>query len=174
MKASVQAACLVVLIILSLLRNALWKDDVALWGDTIKKSPLKARGYNELALSAIQAGDYKTALATLNKALRLGLYIPQAYTNMGAAYEGLNQLDMAILAYQKAISTSPDNPIPYYNLGVAYYKKHDTDRAFEYFLKARDLNPDEPDVHRNLGLIYKEKGNIAQALEEFKLYKELK
>jgi Flp pilus assembly protein TadD len=174
MKCSVQIACLMVLIVLALVRNSIWKDDNMLWSDTIKKSPFRTRAYNELAVSAIRAGEYKTAIDTLNTALRLGLYLPQAYTNIGAAYEGLNQLDMAILAYRKAISAFPNNPIPYFNLGVAYYKKHERDRALEYFLRARDLNPYEPDVHQNLGIIYREKGNTAQALEEFRLYEMLK
>ena len=31
-------------------RNFIWKDEVSLWSDVIKKSPYKARAYNEFGM----------------------------------------------------------------------------------------------------------------------------
>ena len=57
------AALLVLLAAGSFLRNATWQDDEQLWGDTISKTPDKARAYNELGLSLLAAGRYPDALA---------------------------------------------------------------------------------------------------------------
>jgi tetratricopeptide (TPR) repeat protein len=169
------AGLLVVLIVISLERNALWIDDGVLWADAVNKSPQKARGYNELGLHAIQAHDYALALDAFNKSLQLNPYLPNAYINIGLAYEGLHQMDMALLTYQKAIGMSPDDPTAYYNMGRVYYKtKNDRKKALELFLKARDLNPLEPDVHQNLGALYRDMGRTSEASEEFRLYDMLK
>ena len=60
-----------VLIMLTLVRNSIWKDDNMLWSDTTKKSPSRTRAHSELAVSAIQAGEYKTAIDTLTMATGL-------------------------------------------------------------------------------------------------------
>ena len=31
-------------------RNLVWEDDFSLWSDVVKRSPCKARGYNEIGM----------------------------------------------------------------------------------------------------------------------------
>jgi len=42
---------IIAFLIASYSRNMIWKDDLSLWEDIVKKSPNKARGYNNLGTS---------------------------------------------------------------------------------------------------------------------------
>ena len=171
----IQAAVIIILALTSFSRNSFWRDDGSLWQDAIRKAPNKARGYNELGLHYIHVKDYPAALQALNRSIQINRYEVAVYINLGLTYEGLNQTDKAIEAYELAIFMKPDEPTPYYNLGHLYYNTlKDREKAFQYFLKARDLNPLEPDVHQYLGVIYREKGDHAAAEKEFQLHRMLK
>jgi len=175
MRSALLLTVLLLLTITGITRNTIWMDDGGLWNDVIRKSPQKARGLNELALHAIQSHDYRAAIDAFMKCLQLNPYMPQAYINIGIAYEGLNRIDLAEQAYRKAISMSPDDPTAFYNLGVLYYKTgRERQKALDLFLKARDLDPLEPDVHQYLGYIYRDKGDIVRSQEEFRQYDMLK
>ena len=166
---------IVLLLAVTIVRNAVWADDGRLWNDIIEKSPRKARAYNEYGLHVLDAGDYEKALRLLSRSIELNRYQPQVYVNMGLAYERMNLLEKAIATYEMAIFVEPNDPTPYYNLGVVYYNRlKERERALGYFLKARDLNPSEPDVHQFLGMIYRDKGDFPRSAEEMALYERLR
>lgn len=175
MRYAFASALLIILAILSVERNTVWTDDGTLWLDTIRRSPQKARGYNELGLHAIQAHNYELAIDAFTRSLGIDPYLPHAYINLGLAYEGLNRTDMAIRTYEKAMDIDPGDPTAYYNLGLLYYRvKKDRQKALGLFLKARDLNPLEPDVHQHLGDIYRDIGKSELSNEEYLLFRKLK
>ena len=175
MKKAMRISVLILLTVLSLLRNAAWKDDGTLWNDATSKGPGKARGYNEVGLHAIETGNYAEALYAFTKTIQKNPYQQEAYINIGLAYEGLKKTDLAVQAYEKAIALAPSDPVAYYNLGILFYNTgKDRDTAFGLLLKARDLNPQEPDVHEYLGFIYRERGDHPAAQKEFSLYQSLK
>lgn len=159
----------------TVLRNGTWQDDEHLWGDTIRKTPGKARAYNELGLHFLSSGRPSDALTQLLRSLELDPYQQPVYVNIGLAYERLGDAERAAQTYERAAWLSPGDPAPWYNLGVLTYNGlHDRDRALGYFLKARDLDPREPDVHHWLARIYLERGEQDRAVTERALYEQLK
>lgn len=175
MRISLSIIVLAALIIATVIRNEVWRDDGSMWADAIKKTPKKARGYNELGIHLAAAGNHAEALRVLNLSLALDPYQPPVYVNIGAALEKLNRPEEAVKAYRLAIQYDPRDPTAYYNLGSLLYSVYlDRDQALNNFIIARDLNPREPDVHQYLGMIYRDKGDIARAEEEFALYRYLK
>ena len=60
-----------------------------------------------LGLSYATAGNYQAAIAHLLKATSLG---PEAYLNLGAAYEAAGQLEQAAESYQRAEELAPGFP----------------------------------------------------------------
>ena len=166
---------LLALLATGIARNAQWHDDGTIWGDSLTKSPGKARGYNEIGLHLLDQGMYQEAYRILSRSVQLDPYQPAVYVNLGLAYERLGQPENARATYERAISYNPYDPNSFYNLGVLHYTTFkDPDKAFGYFLQARDLNPLEPDVHQFLGQIYAERGDHARAAEEWRLYGQLK
>ncbi|MDA8100141.1 MAG: tetratricopeptide repeat protein [Nitrospiraceae bacterium] len=175
MKGITSIALLALLLAGSLFRNAVWDTEGGIWEDTIRKSPRKARAYNELGLHELNAGRNEYAYRLLSRSLELNPYQGEVYVNLALALEHLDRIDEAIKVYEQAISFQPDDPTPYYNLGVlAYRVRHDRNRALTYFLQARDRNPEEPDVHHFLSRIYAEKGEENRSREEETLYRQLK
>ncbi|MBI4913708.1 MAG: glycosyltransferase family 39 protein [Acidobacteria bacterium] len=52
-------------------RAALWRDEVALWSDTVVKAPLSALAWNNLGAARKEAGDIPRAAAAFRRALEL-------------------------------------------------------------------------------------------------------
>ncbi|MFA6148208.1 MAG: tetratricopeptide repeat protein [bacterium] len=66
------AAVLVVALgTLTVSRNTVYRSEVALWEDTVRKSPSKARGWNNLGYAYDQAGRFREAEAAYLRALRI-------------------------------------------------------------------------------------------------------
>ncbi len=166
---------LIVLLVGSFLRNAMFENDATLWLDVALKSPDKPRGYNEIGLFYIDHRDYQKAFEPLERSLKMNPYQPTIYINLGLAYEGVGLPDKAMDIYQKVITMNPDDPTAYYNLGLLYYTiRHDREKALELMLKARDREPLEPDVHNNLARIYQDLGQLDLARQELDRYTQLK
>jgi len=166
---------LVVLLISTFVRNAVWRNDATLWLDAARQSPTKPRGYNEIGLFYIDRHEYQKAFEPLQRSLQLDPYQPTIYINLGLAFEGVGLPDKAMDIYLRFISMNPDDATAYYNLGRLYYTiRKDRAGALEMMLKARDRNPFEPDVHNYLARIYRDMGRMDLAQDEFRRYEQLK
>jgi tetratricopeptide (TPR) repeat protein len=91
----------------------------------------------------LQMGDlgekpsYENALSTAKVAIYLSPYDAKGYYQLGLAYAGLNQIDRAIAAWQKAVSLKSDYAEAYYSLGYAYEVKNDIKSALKFYNLAR-------------------------------------
>ncbi|OIP34111.1 MAG: hypothetical protein AUK27_08410 [Deltaproteobacteria bacterium CG2_30_66_27] len=68
---AVAAALVIALGVLTVSRNTAYRSEVALWEDTVGKSPGKARAWNNLGYAYDQAGRFKEAEAAYLRALRI-------------------------------------------------------------------------------------------------------
>ncbi|MCX8111557.1 MAG: tetratricopeptide repeat protein [Syntrophorhabdaceae bacterium] len=66
-------------------RNNTYRTEIALWEDTVKKSPKKARGYNNLGYAYFLAGRYNDAILAYAKALEINPNFTLARNNMELA-----------------------------------------------------------------------------------------
>ena len=66
----------------------------------------------------------------------------RAWTSLGYADMDLSRIDLAIPAFEKAVSLNPDdNGAASFELGQAYYTKGDFRKAIEYFERVRGAGP---------------------------------
>src|SRR3990167_412280 len=140
-------------------RNALWKDDITLWTDTLHKSETKSRAYYNLcAAYHDDKGLLDEAIKYYKKALAIEPNYTGAHNDLGDAlrYKGL--LESAIMEYQTALRLKPSYPKAHNNLGNIYYQEGRLDNALEEFRIALKLKPDDSDIYNNLKNIYKIKG----------------
>ena len=93
----------IALLIASYARNTIWKDDLTLWDDVVKKSPNKAREYNNLGVANFHNGQYDVAIDNYNKAITLNISYAKAYYSRGLAYARKGQYDLAINDYNMAL-----------------------------------------------------------------------
>ena len=80
--------------------------------------------------------------------------------NLSVALRESGDIDGAILASQKAISTDSRFVNSYVGLAAAYAAKGDVARAEAQYLKALQMMPDYAEVYNLLGVFYIKKGTI--------------
>jgi tetratricopeptide (TPR) repeat protein len=98
-------------------------------------------------------------------------YFPGAielYNLLGAAHLGLNQPELAILSYQRALQIKPDYADAIVNLGIAYKDQGRVSDAIECYQKALLINPKSAEPCFNLGKLQADIGDLASAMLNFK------
>ena len=148
-------------------RNAVWLNDLALWQDTVEKSPLKARPRVNLATSLIKIGNYDKALDELSRAVVLKTDYVAAHENMGVAHFHKGAYQLAVIAFGKAIDLDPGKASAHYAMGKAYMGLGEKDKAIQVFEKTLSLHPSHLGARNNLGLILAEKKAYSKAISQF-------
>ena len=108
---------------------------------------------NESARTAIIKGDYETAVARCERAIRLNPKAPDAYITRGWAWNNLKKYDKAIEDCTTALSLAPgaaDESYAYCNRGHAYQKTKEYGKALKDYNLAITANPKNPLGYNNL------------------------
>jgi tetratricopeptide (TPR) repeat protein len=120
-------------------RNFVWKDELSLWSDVVKKSPYKARGYNEIGMYYYVRQLPDTAMPFFRKSLFLDPYSGAAHNNIGLYFLTKGLTDAAIEEFRQAIQANPSNGMYHVNLGIAYLGKGMYDLANNEIQLGKDL-----------------------------------
>ncbi|MFQ5957335.1 MAG: tetratricopeptide repeat protein, partial [Candidatus Brocadiales bacterium] len=112
--------------------NKVWKTDITLWEDVVKKSPNKLRPYYNLGFACQAEGLVNRAMEEYSRCEELYANTPNmrskieseicslACNNMGGVYFKAKQYNKAITAFKKAREINYYNVHAYSNLGMAY------------------------------------------------------
>jgi tetratricopeptide (TPR) repeat protein len=149
-------------------RNNIWKNELTLWSDTVRKSPDSTTAHYGLAAVYRSQAKLDRAVQEYQTALRLKPDDANAHANLGALYQSQGQIDKAIQEYQTASRLKPDDANAHANLGALYQSQGQTDRAIKECQIALRLNPDDTDAHYNLGLAYASQGKLDEAIQEYR------
>ena len=150
-------------------RNEVWGDRIAIWQDCIKKSPHKARPYNNLGAALADAGQYDKAIEQYHKALQINPYYPNAYTNLGFALAKQGKVEQSITQFLKALELKPRDYETLSNLGVALLMQNRQAEALEYLSEAVALNPYFAKAHNNLGVALNRLGRAQDAIDQYSI-----
>jgi tetratricopeptide (TPR) repeat protein len=153
--------------VLTIVRNSVWKDEISLWEDTLKKSPQKARPHVQLGSSYGERGRHDKALPLFLRAVELDPEYANAYYNLGVYHLERNQLDAAVENLEKAVLLGPDDPVFHYNLGIERQEQGDRDSAAASYLKTLELSPQFTRAHNNLGVLHHKKGDYDGAIRHY-------
>ncbi len=88
---------------------------------------------------ALEAKDYKTALAALKKALDVDKNNPDVHNYLGYSYRNLGDYDSAFKHYNQALVLSPGHKAAHEYIGEAYLMKNDLAKAEEHLNKLRAI-----------------------------------
>ena len=153
--------------ILSYGRNNIWKDELTLWDDTARKSPKKARPYNNRGNAYFEKGELASAISDFNRAIELDPKLAKVYNNRGSAYLTQGKLSQAMSDFNKAIEIDPNLVKAYNSRGDIYRAQGDLSRAISDFSKAIIINPNYAQAYDNRGAAYARQGSLSQALADF-------
>jgi tetratricopeptide (TPR) repeat protein len=153
--------------VLTYQRNKVWKDEFTLWDDSVRKSPHKARPYNNRGKAYDDQGNLPQAIADYSKAIEINPNYADAYCNRGNIYNKLGNFTQAMFDYNKAIEINPDYELAYNNRGSVYEKQDNLTQALSDYNKTIELNPKLAEAYNNRGNVYDKQGSFPQALSDY-------
>jgi tetratricopeptide (TPR) repeat protein len=148
-------------------RNNVWKSEIGLWEDVVRKSPHKARPHNNLGYLYFEEGRREEALREYQTALRINPRYADAHNNLGNVYYLQGRTDDALREFQAALKINPEYADAHNNLGSVYYSQGRSDEAIREFQAALKVNPHFAGAHFNLGLVYSAQVRLEEAIREF-------
>ena len=152
--------------ILTYQRNKVWRDEFALWNDTVGKSPHKARPYNNRGFSYLIHGNFDQAMLDFNKAIALDPNTAMAYINRGAIYEAQGKIFKALVQYTEACMIMPKLGIAYHNRAVIYNKLGQLSEAISNATKVIEIDPSDPNGYITRSVLYSKQGDFNRAISD--------
>jgi len=121
-------------------------------------NPSDADGWYYLGRTKYNENRFAEAIDAFQSCLKLDPHNVKAEDNLGLSYEGLNQTQQAIQAFQTAITwqaeESKKDAQPYLNLGMLLAEQEQPDAGLVYLQKAVALAPENAKAHEQLGRAY--------------------
>jgi tetratricopeptide (TPR) repeat protein len=170
MKKAVLVALILIVVLLSATayaRNGVWKDEVTLWEDVVKKSPNKARPIYNMGILYSKMNRLDEAIILYQKAIVIKPDFYRAHNDLGNAYFNKKRFDDALREYQTAVTLNPDFAEPHNNIGIIYAVKGLYEHAISQFQIAIKLKPDYADAYANLGNAYYQQGRFQEAIIQY-------
>ncbi len=111
-------------------------------------------------------GNYSLAIDLLKRAVEEDPKHKVAWNDLGLAYFGSMQDDLAVGAYQKQIEIDPRHPYAFNNLGRVYLRQRKYEEAIKWFKKQIEIEPLDKYAHANLGIAYLGQHEYQEAIPE--------
>lgn len=145
-------------------RNHVWRNPVALWEDAARKSPNKARPYNNLGYAYETAGNIDMALEAYSRAVDLDPNYALANMNIANLLAGREQYDRALGYYEAALALNPGDDAILNSFGFYYMRTGDLKQAESYLERALEVNPFNAGTYNHMGSLYREQGQCDKAM----------
>jgi tetratricopeptide (TPR) repeat protein len=124
----------------------------------LSSNPSDADGWYYLGRTKYNENRFSEAIDAFHTCLKLDPHNVKAQDNLGLSYEGLNQTQQAIQAFQTAIAWQNDgskkNAQPFLNLGMLLAEQESPDAGLVYLQEAVALAPQNAKAHEQLGRAY--------------------
>jgi tetratricopeptide (TPR) repeat protein len=124
-------------------RNAVWRDNVTLFTDTVRKSPDAALPHLSLGNAYLNQNRLDEAVNEFIAALKLNPDDAVAHYNLGNTYLKQNHFDKAGNEFNTALTLKPDFAEAHLNLGLIYMAQGRFEEAVNEFTIVVKLDPDD-------------------------------
>ena len=145
-------------------RNADYRSEIALWGDTAAKRPDNAAAHGSLGAALAEAGRTAEAIREDETALRLGPNYVTIRVDLGTALIAAGRINEAIQHLQESLRQDPENAHGHLNLGVALDILKRSAEALAHYEAAVRSNPNFAQAHNNLGDALSRSGRNAEGI----------
>lgn len=154
-------------------RNLVWKDELSLWQDVVRKSRFKNRPHYNLGREYGKMGLSKETIREYQESLKYEPKIYYAHNNLGVEYNNIGLHEEAINQFILALRFDPDLVSARIDLGGAYCKLGLFAQAEAELKKALRLDNNSSLAYYNLGLVYYKQRLWNQAKIEFEKARQL-
>ncbi|MGA3008002.1 MAG: tetratricopeptide repeat protein, partial [Opitutaceae bacterium] len=151
-------------------RNKVYRDEEALWSDTVAKCPGNARAFYNLGCALGERQDrLPEAIVAYETALRIDPNYALAHNNLGNALAQSGRLSDAIVQFVAALRIDPDCADAHTNFGnVLSSMPERLPDAIAQYEEALRIKPDFAEAHCNLGTaLLSVPGRLSDARVEF-------
>jgi protein O-mannosyl-transferase len=162
----IEAPVLIVLLALTYQRSELWGDPLALWQDTVAKSPNKVRPRFQLAEVYYDQGKFPQAAENYEIAAHLGPPDYRLLVNYGLALDQTGRHAEALAKLQQAAAMERD-PEVWTLIGQVYGEQGNTTEAMEALEHAERINPLFEMTYAIRGNVYESAGDLKDAEKEY-------
>jgi len=118
--------------------------------------------------AALRQGEFVRAIEEFKKVLTLDPNLLEAEVNLGLAYQGLLQYDLAVRYLDKAVRERPNLLGLNVVVGMDYLKLDSADKASPFLQRALKLDPSNRDAHEAMVLYHLSQENFRGAAAEFR------
>jgi tetratricopeptide (TPR) repeat protein len=162
------AAVAVALGAMTIARNSVYQTSLAIWQDTVDKSPKNARAQTSLGNALCEDSRDSLGMERLREAIRLAPQDEQTHNNLGGELAKQGRIEEAIEQFRFAIRIAPGNIDLHRNLGLALFHLGKLDMAIEEFREAIRIYPQDDESHNSLGAALGQQGKFEEAVGEFR------
>lgn len=148
-------------------RNQVWRNDVSLWSDVVKKYPRSGQAYVALGLAYYDSGNMEAALQAYQTANGLGYSTSNLYLNLGALYQKTGRRLEAEELYKKVLEADPSAVSAYINLGIIYREEKKMELSEESYQRALRIKPENIPAHVGLAQTYLVQKKFPLAAQEY-------
>jgi protein O-mannosyl-transferase len=162
-------ACTVVAVILAAAtyaRAQVWSTPIALWQDTVRKTPLNPRAHFQLAGALFDAGYCDRAVQEFENTSRLQPPRSDLLLDWGLALDCENQPGAAIAKLQQAAAIEPTAHV-YSQIGKVYGEHAQYPQALDALATAQKLDPNFAATYAYRGLIHMATNEPALAVKDY-------
>lgn len=157
--------CLVVAIMAigTIHQNRVWKDEISLFKEHKRVSPLSPQGYYNLGTVLAEQGRHLDAVTEFQSAIRVDPRGYEAFFNMGNSFLELGRFRDAARSYRAVLRSRPGFAPAMINLGVAYMADGELERSIRTLEDGLRLYPDNLQMNAGLVVALLSKGDRAAA-----------
>jgi protein O-mannosyl-transferase len=148
-------------------RNEVWKSQISLWQDVVKKSPGKARGFNNLGLAYMNNHQLNKAIEMLDKAIAINPENALSYHGRGIVWAKANDLNRAHNDFLKARQLDPGSALTNVNMGFLQFLLGKDKEALDYYNQAVRLDSNCYEAYNKRGVSLLRQGNAEAARSDF-------
>lgn len=154
---------------LTLNRGLVYRTEIFLWEDTVRKSPQKIMAHNNLVSAYIDKKRFDDAEREAKLILQSDPDYSNAHSHLGVVYASRKQWEEARMEFDKSLTYQKDNHANHYNAGQMRINLNRPEEALPYLERAVALKPDSANYHFTLGNAYRMLKHYDPALEEYRL-----
>jgi predicted O-linked N-acetylglucosamine transferase (SPINDLY family) len=120
-----------------------------------------------------EQGDYDSAIAAFEQALKIDPHNLEALNDLGLCLHESGELHKSLDCFRRAANLKPDSPATLTNLGLVLSSLGQFDSAIRHLRTALSHTPNQPEAHNNLGDALRSAGHYDEAELCFKKALEL-
>jgi len=140
-------------------------------GDAVKETPKSGLLHEKMGDVKMAKSEYRGALQEYEKAISLGLNIPEVLAKKGDAQQGLGYYDRSIDSYAMAVSRDENNTDLRFTMAMKLYERGYMSRAESQVRIILEKVPDDARSIILLAKIAKDSRKDAIVMEAYKMFK---